>query len=174
MKITIVGAGIGGLSSAIALARPPHKHTITLLESAPQLAEVGAGVQLGPNAVKVWLDWGLGPALLAKAALPQTLYIYRWDDGRLLCETQIAGGFEGRFGAPYMVLHRAELHEVLRRHAVGLGVKVRVASRVVEYDFEGGTVMLEGGEVVKGDLVVAVDGEDRKVFCRLEHANRVR
>ena len=156
MKITIVGAGIGGLSAGLALAR--NGHSVTIYESAPQLAEVGAGVQMSPNAVKLFFEWGLGPDLLAKAALPQRLYIHNWKDGRVLGETKITPDFETRYGAPYIVVHRAEMHEILHRHAVRAGVIIHVASKVTEYDFEGGGFTLEGGQIVHADLVVAVDG----------------
>jgi salicylate hydroxylase len=156
MKVIIIGAGIGGLSAGLALARDGH--TVTIYESAPRLAEVGAGVQMSPNAVRLFFEWGLGPDLLAKAALPHSLYIHNWKDGRVLGQTKITPDFEKRYGAPYIVVHRAEMHEILHRHAVQAGVTVHVASKVVEYDFEGGAVTLESGQNVHADLVVAVDG----------------
>ena len=156
MQIIIIGAGIGGLSAGLALAR--NGHSVTIYESAPQLAEVGAGVQMSPNAVKIFFEWGLGPDLLAKAALPETLYVHNWRDGRILGATKITPDFERRYGAPYIVVHRAELHEILLRHAVRAGVTVHVASKITKYDFEGGAVTLESGQVGLADLVVAVDG----------------
>ena len=156
MQIVIVGAGIGGLSTSLALAR--NGHSVTIYESAPQLAEVGAGVQMSPNAVKLFFEWGLGPDMLAKAALPQSLYIHNWKDGRILGVTKITPDIEKRYGAPYIVVHRAEMHEILHRHAVQAGVTVHVASKVAEYDFEGGAITLENGQVVHADLVVAIDG----------------
>jgi 2-polyprenyl-6-methoxyphenol hydroxylase-like FAD-dependent oxidoreductase len=63
-------------------------------ESAPQLAEVGAGVQLGPNAVRIWFDWGLGPDLLEVALNLQELFIHNWKDGRTLGHYQIAGAWD--------------------------------------------------------------------------------
>jgi salicylate hydroxylase len=156
MKVIIVGAGIGGLSAGLALARSGH--SVTIYESAPRLAEVGAGVQMSPNAVKLFFEWGLGPDMLAKAALPQSLYIHNWKDGRVLGETKITPDFEERYGAPYIVVHRAEMHEILHRHALRAGVTVHVASKVIKYDFEGGAVTFESGRTVHADLVVAVDG----------------
>jgi salicylate hydroxylase len=156
MKIIIVGAGIGGLSASLALAR--NGHCVTIYESAPQLAEVGAGVQMSPNAVKLFFEWGVGPDLLEKAALPQSLYIHNWKDGRVLGETKITPDFEKRYGAPYIVVHRAEMHEILHRHAVRAGAAVHVASKVIKYDFEQGVITLEDGQTVQADLIVAVDG----------------
>lgn len=161
MNVVIVGAGIGGLSAGLALARSGH--SVTIYESAPRLAEVGAGVQMAPNAVKLFFEWGLGPDMLAKAALPRSLYIHNWKDGRILGETKITPEFEKRYGAPYIVVHRAEMHEILHRHAVQAGVSVHVASKVTEYDFEGGSIMLESGRTIHADLVVAVDGPSTPV-----------
>ncbi|EXJ69311.1 uncharacterized protein A1O5_07347 [Cladophialophora psammophila CBS 110553] len=155
MKIIIVGAGIGGLSAALALAL--QKHSVTVLESAPRLAEIGAGVQLTPNAIKFFFQWGLEGDILAKAAIPGTFFIHRWKDGRVLGSVDV-GGLEREYGAPYVVVHRGVLHEILHRHAVRAGAEVRVNSRVVEYDFEGGAVVLKDGLKMEADLVVACDG----------------
>jgi salicylate hydroxylase len=166
MKIIIVGAGIGGLSASLALAR--NGHSVTIYESAPRLAEVGAGVQMSPNAVKLFFEWGVGPNLLEKAALPQSLYIHNWKDGRVLGETKITPDFEKRYGAPYIVVHRAEMHEILHRHAVQAGVTVHVASKAIKYDFEQGIVTLEDGRTIQADLVVAIDGAPRPSKARTE------
>ncbi|KIX96462.1 uncharacterized protein Z520_07728 [Fonsecaea multimorphosa CBS 102226] len=155
MKIIIVGAGIGGLSAALALAL--QKHRVTVLESAPQLAEIGAGVQLTPDAIKFFFRWGLRDDIVAKAAFPGTFFIHHWKDGRVLGSVDVRG-LEGQYGAPYVVVHRGVLHEILHRHAVRAGAEVRVDSRVEEYDFEGGAVVVKGGERIEADLVVACDG----------------
>jgi salicylate hydroxylase len=156
MKIIIVGAGIGGLSAALALSL--KSHTVIVLESAPQLAEIGAGVQLNPDAIKFFFQWGLKEDILAKAAEPGTFFIHHWRDGSVLGSVDI-GRLEKEYGAPYVVVHRGVLHEILHRHAVRAGAEVRVNSRVVEYDFEEGAVVLKSGERMQADLVVACDGE---------------
>ncbi|KIX03918.1 uncharacterized protein Z518_07471 [Rhinocladiella mackenziei CBS 650.93] len=155
MRIIVVGAGIGGLSAALALSISGHR--VTILESAPQLAEIGAGVQLTPDAIKFFFQWGLRDDILSKAALPGSFFIHESKTGRVLREIKISE-LEGEYGAPYVVVHRGVLHEILHRHGVKAGAEVRVNSRVVEYEFENGAVVLKDGERVCADLVVCCDG----------------
>lgn len=155
MEIIIVGAGIGGLSAAFSLALSGH--TITVLESSPTLTELGAGIQLTPNSTRSFWNWGLGPDILSHAVLPSSFNIRRDTDDSLLTSVEF-GGFEERYGAPYIVVHRMDIQKVLYERAVEKGVSIRFGCRVVEYGFEEGKVRLEGGEEVRGDLVVACDG----------------
>lgn len=155
MKIIIVGAGIGGLSAALALSLQGH-HDVLILESAPQLAEIGAGVQLTPDAIKFFFRWGMRDDILAKAAMPGKFVIHQ-EQGPVLREIDIRA-LEDDYAAPYVVVHRGVLHEILHRHAVRAGAEVRVNARVVDYDFEGGSVVLKSGETLTAGLVVACDG----------------
>ncbi|PSN59395.1 salicylate hydroxylase [Corynespora cassiicola Philippines] len=157
MHIIIVGAGLAGLSTAISLSHSSTGHKILLLESAPQLAEVGAGVQLTPVATRQFLRWGLGPSLLAAAAVPENWLLRRGSDGEVLNCVPMRK-LEGVYGAPYIVVHRADLHRILHEHAVNRGVEFRLNSRVVEYGFEEGWLRLDNGEKLEADLVVACDG----------------
>ena len=155
MQIIIVGAGIGGLSAALSLSLAGHQ--ITILESASALAEIGAGVQLTPNATKFFWKWGLAPDILEHAVLPRSFNIRRDKDGGLLGQVPFKD-FEKRYGGPYIVVHRADIHRILHSHAVRAGARLRLKSKVVKYDFEAGSVILGDGEEIHADLVVAVDG----------------
>ncbi|KAE8380191.1 hypothetical protein BDV26DRAFT_145222 [Aspergillus bertholletiae] len=156
LNIAIVGAGIGGLSAAIALARDGHG--VTVYESTPELSEIGAGVQMSPNGVRHWLNWGINEDLWQKSSLPSELKMRRWKDGEFIARTELNPDFEKRFGAPYIVIHRAELHSVLYQHALKQGVNVKISSRAVDYDMDAPTITLATGEIIRPDLVVAVDG----------------
>lgn len=159
-----MGAGIGGLSAALSLSLTGHK--IIILESASALAEVGAGVQMSPNATKCFWKWGLGPDILANSALPESFNILRGSDGKSM-GTVPFGAFEEQYGAPYISIHRAAIHGILHRHAIRAGAELRLGSRVIHYDFEAGRVRLANGTELQADLVVAADGVNsvaRKAF----------
>lgn len=155
MEIIIVGAGIGGLSSSLALALAGHK--VTVIGSAPQLGEIGAGVQMAPNSTKYFWKWGLGPDILAEAALPGSFNIRGETDGTLI-RSVLFDGFTERYGGPYIVIHRADFHRILHQHAVKAGVEIELRSRVVEYDFDGGGIVIADGRRLQADLVIAMDG----------------
>ncbi|KAH7407169.1 salicylate hydroxylase [Cadophora sp. MPI-SDFR-AT-0126] len=161
MEILIIGAGIGGLSTALSLALSSQaqssSHTIALLESSPTVTELGAGVQLTPNSTRAFWKWGLGPSTISSSISPSSFNIRRDTDDSLLASVSFEG-FQERYGAPYVVVHRADIHRILHEACVRAGVKVRLGCRVVGYDVEGGGVTLESGEELRADLVVACDG----------------
>ncbi|KAF2628331.1 FAD/NAD(P)-binding domain-containing protein, partial [Macroventuria anomochaeta] len=157
MQIIIVGAGLAGLSTALALSHSSTTHLIILLESALALAEIGAGVQLTPIATRQFKAWNLEPQLLAASALPKAWNLRRGSDGKVLNRVPM-DKFEEWYGAPYVVVHRADLHRILHEAVVARGVEVRLDSRVEQYGVEEGWVRLLNGEKLEGDLVVACDG----------------
>lgn len=155
MKIIIVGAGIAGLSLAIALGQSGHQ--VTILDAAPQLAELGAGVQMTPQALRYLIRWGLKEHLLAESIIPKHLHVWDGSSGNLLGHVRIKQ-METRYGAPYIVVHRAVLHNILHRHAIKAGGELLLDSDVVDYDFANGAVQLRNGKRLTADLVVAADG----------------
>lgn len=156
MKIIIVGAGIAGLSLAIALGQLGHD--VLILEAATQLAEIGAGIQMTPQAVKYFFQWGLKDDILAESIVPRRIYVRDHRDGSVIGEVPISE-LDRRYGAPYIVVHRAVLHNILHRHAVRAGAQVRLGSRVAQYHFDAGGIELQSGDRLDADLVVAADGQ---------------
>lgn len=155
-KVIVVGAGLGGLATAIALARKGH--TVTVLEQASQLGEVGAGIQIPPNSSRLLLEWGLGPLLGDKTVEPEGISFRRWQTGHVIGYTKLVPEFRKRFNAPYYVVHRAHFHDALYRRAIELGINVLINHKTVDYDDTVPAVTLANGTVLTADLVVAADG----------------
>ncbi|MSR16098.1 MAG: FAD-binding protein [Gammaproteobacteria bacterium] len=110
-NIAVVGAGIGGLSAALALARRGFK--VQVNEQASALGEIGAGIHLSPNGNKVLYALGLRAALAAVAAPPQAISTRHYATGVPNFEGPLDAAFESRFGAPFHSFHRADLHGAL-------------------------------------------------------------
>lgn len=156
LKIIVVGAGLGGLSTAIALRRRGHR--VTVFEKAQGLGEVGAGIQVPPNSSRYLLQWGLGPYLQGKAVEPQAVRMRRWQSGEIISLTKLSPEFRSKYGAPYYVIHRADLQLAMYERALELGVEVKVNAGVEFFFAESAKIMLENGELHFADLIVAADG----------------
>ncbi len=109
--VTIAGAGIGGLAAALSLAR--RGFSVTVLERAPALEEVGAGIQVSPNASRILIGLGLGEALAARAVMPEAMVVRSAATGRTLATTELGAAIARKHGAPWWVIHRADLLAVL-------------------------------------------------------------
>ncbi len=107
----IVGGGIGGLAAALACSRAGSR--VALFERTPAFAEVGAGVQLGPNVTRVLHGWGLQAAMARVAAFPERLQVRNAVSGAELGVLRLGDAAVARYGAPYVTVHRADLHSVL-------------------------------------------------------------
>lgn len=110
-EILLVGGGIGGLATALALGQGGL--ATQLFEQSPAFTEVGAGIGLGPNAVRRLQGWGVWEALQAKGFVPSQLVVVDAKNGQQLGCLPMAKAFEQRYGAPYLTIHRADLHQVL-------------------------------------------------------------
>ncbi|KPM42900.1 hypothetical protein AK830_g3613 [Neonectria ditissima] len=155
LNIIIVGAGIGGLGAAIAVTKAGHRATV--LEQATDFIEVGAGVQVPPNAARELIRWGMGQKMDAISSKPSRINYRSWITGAPEGFTDLSRHRE-KYGAPYWQVYRPDYHTVLLDAAIAVGVKVRKGQMVVEYNPEEASVVLESGEIVSGDLVIASDG----------------
>ena len=158
MKVVVAGAGIGGLCSAIALTKVGFE--VEVVERAPALTEIGAGIQLSPNAVKGLAGLGVAEAVLAMSSEPQTLEMRIGRTGEKVFSIPIAKDARKRYGAPYLHIHRADLIEILRRAADFAGVRIRLNTRVAAYVREdtGLRIGLDTGAIIAADLLVGADG----------------
>lgn len=157
-QLLVVGGGMGGLAAGVACARAGW--AVRLFEQAAQFSEVGAGLQLGPNATRILADWGLDQPLVAVAAFPQQLRVRSALDGRDLAEMRLGTEFNLRYGAPYATIHRADLQGLLLEAARGAGVELKLSARVagVVDSADGVAVSIAGGFETRGDALVAADG----------------
>ena len=149
---------MGGLAAAVACIRAGWD--ARLYEQAAQFSEVGAGIQLGPNATRILDDWGLDGALSAVAAFPQRLRVRSALDGTQLGLMRLGSAFTKRYGAPYATVHRADLQGLLLDAARRAGVYLKLSSPVTAVLPFGDAVGLRIGEgrEVEGDALVGADG----------------
>jgi salicylate hydroxylase len=156
LRIVIVGAGIGGLAAACALRQRGFE--VAIFERADKLEEVGAGLQIGPNGVRVLRALGLGEELRRDAFEPTNMVSLKWDDASLRFREPMRGYYLEKFGVPYMTAHRADIHAMLHE-AVG-DVPLRLSAHCVGADTVNGTAVacFSDGTQAEGDVVVAADG----------------
>ena len=156
LNVTVVGAGLGGLTAAAALLK--YGCDVTVLEQAGELGEIGAGVQLSPNAMKVMRALGLEEQVLGVSFEPGNHVIRSWKSGRVLSSTQLKGALHAAYGAGYYGFHRADLHQVLQKAVPAERVRLGVKCSKVRADAHGATVVLEDGSEIASDVVVGADG----------------
>ncbi len=158
-KILIAGAGIGGLSAASCLMKAGHK--VEIHEQAPQLGEVGAGIQISANAMHVLRHLGLEQAI-TKVGVRPGAYVFRlFDTGEEIQRFALSDEHERLHGAPYTQLHRADLHDILAAKAREFdpGV-VQLNHKAVGFseNEEGVELRFEDGSCAHGDMLIGGDG----------------
>ena len=126
-KVLIVGGGIAGLASGLALARAHAE--VRIFERAPALTEVGAGVQLGPNVTRILNAWGMLPAIEKVATYPANLHARNAKSGEVLATLPLSN-MTTRYGSPYITIHRADLQNALLEKVQALGIDVQCDSTV--------------------------------------------
>ncbi|HEX3990077.1 MAG TPA: FAD-dependent monooxygenase [Acetobacteraceae bacterium] len=155
-RIAIIGAGIGGLSAAVSLRQAGFQ--VDVYEQAPELTEVGGGINMGPNACRVLFRLGLGPALDHVGVRPLTGHQRRWDDGRTLQKAPLNPRCEQLYGAPHMTFHRRDLLGVI---ASGMTAEqVHLGHRFAGFTDHGDHVeaWFENGARITTDVLVGADG----------------
>ena len=156
LSVAIVGAGIGGLALAAFLRKLGMEARI--YEQASQFARVGAGIQMTPNAMKVLRGLGVEERLCEVAYQPPFARSREWDTGRVTSEMPVKGAMLAQFGAPFLFLHRADLHAALEsqvpRECVDLNRKLVGISQ----SGNGVTLSFADGTRVTADAVIGADG----------------
>ncbi|KAJ7619762.1 hypothetical protein DFH06DRAFT_1010944 [Mycena polygramma] len=155
LQIVIVGGGIGGLSAASCLGRAGHR--ITVIERASEIADLGGGIQVGPNLSRLLVRWGLGKQLEKVATKPEAITFLRYSDGERIGWTKWGSAMEKDYGAPYYHIHRVDLLQMLHTLAAPY-MKLRLNSKVVSVNPSAAYVTLANGERIHGDLIIGADG----------------
>jgi len=157
-ELLVAGGGIAGLAAALAATRAGWQ--TRLFEQADTFSETGAGIQLGPNATRILRQWGVLEAVLAVAACPRRLRVRDAQDGRELAAMPLGEGFEQRYGAPYLTIHRADLHSALLQAVQEGGTRLHPSTRVESVASLQAVVQARtsAGAEVEGDALAAADG----------------
>jgi 2-polyprenyl-6-methoxyphenol hydroxylase-like FAD-dependent oxidoreductase len=158
-SIIVAGGGIGGLAAALALANKGRRSIV--LEQSAQFGEIGAGIQLAPNAFHAFDALGIGERARKGAVFVDELVLMDAAAGQRIVGIPVGERFRTRFGNPYAVVHRADLHDALLDACRARGlVDLRVSSRVSRYDHDGSGVIvsLASGERLEGAALIGADG----------------
>lgn len=162
-RVTVVGGGIGGLTAATAMAQAGFR--VTLLEAAPKFGDIGAGVTLSPNAMKGLDHIGVCEAVASAGIEPTRQRIQHWQDGRTLLPIERTSA-RAKYGAPYVTIHRADLHAILVNAAEAAEVSLMNDAAAIATD--GTSVTLHDGRKIAGDVLIGADGLKSVVRQRFE------
>ena len=157
--VIIAGGGIGGLAAALALARKGFRSVV--LEQAPEFGEIGAGIQIAPNAWHALDALGVGQLVKKQAVFIESLLMMDGVTGEKIIDIPLDARFARRFGNPYAVTHRADIHGSLLDGCKALPelIELRTKTRVTGFENEasGVAVMTDGG-AIRGTALVGADG----------------
>src|ERR1700730_19086254 len=154
-RIAIIGGGIGGLAAALALERRGAE--VTVYEQSPVHGEIGAGLNLTPNAVKALRALGLDAEIEAIGWGSEFLMIRSWKSGRFISHVR-RGDYRQKFGAPNLTVHRADLLDVLRGALRTTEIRLGKRAVAVEAGNRGAAVRFADGSTIEGDIAVGADG----------------
>lgn len=159
LPIVVSGGGIGGLACALALAQKGFR--VTVCEQAPQFGQVGAGLQVAPNALSVLDALGVGAEVKQHALLIEQMVMMDGISGDAVCRIPCDVHFQERFGNPYAVTHRADVHgPLLRACEAHDRVDLRTNVRIIRYAQDDGCVSLttDTGETLQAAALIGADG----------------
>jgi salicylate hydroxylase len=155
-RVAVIGAGIGGLAAACALREAGFE--VVVYERTTELGEVGAGLQLGPNAVKVLRALGIEQLLRPLAFEPTNIVSVAWDDAHLRFREPLKAAAAAQFGAPYLTAHRADLHALLLAKLPRDTIHLEAQCNGVSSHNATAAAHFADGLAAEADIVVGADG----------------
>jgi 3-hydroxybenzoate 6-monooxygenase len=172
LPVLVSGGGIGGLAAALALVRQGFH--VQVFEQAPEIGEIGAGIQLGPNAFHAFDALGVGDKARGRAVYTDCMVMHDAIDAQLVGRLETGEAFRQRFGNPYAVIHRADIHGSLLEGAVETGrVQFFTSTRIesIEQDEAARTVTAidQNGKRWVGQALIGADGG--KSVVRTQYVN---
>lgn len=170
LPVLVAGGGIGGLAAALALVRQGFQ--VQVFEQAPEIGEIGAGIQLGPNAFHAFDALGVGDKTRSRSVFTDYMVMHDAIDAYQVGKIETGEAFRKRFGNPYAVIHRVDIHKSLLEGAVETGkVEFFTNTRIekVEQDADSVTLTDQNGKQWKGVAVIGADGG--KSVVRKQYVN---
>src|SRR5437773_2933952 len=156
ISVAVIGGGIGGLTAALSLRQAGYE--VDVYEQAPELTQIGGGINMGPNAARILRRLGLAEGLDREGVRPLVTHQRRWQDGRTLQRAPLNPLCEELYGAPHITIHRADLLAVI---ASGFPTeRIHLGHRLVglEGESDGTETRFENGARITADVVVGADG----------------
>lgn len=170
LPVIVAGGGIGGLAAALALVR--QGFAVKVLEQSPQIGEIGAGIQLGPNAFHAFDALGVGEKARSRAVYTDYMIMHDAIDEYVVGRIPTGEAFRQRFGNPYAVIHRVDVHTSLLEGAQETGrVEFQTSARVecIEQDADSVTAFDQAGRAHRGVALIGADGV--KSVVRAQYVN---
>ncbi|MFW0787954.1 FAD-dependent monooxygenase [Gordonia sp. CPCC 206044] len=166
-RVLIAGGGIGGAAAALAMARKGA--SVTLFEKSAEFGEVGAGLQIGPHGSRMLEAWGLLDAALARGVLPGNLVFRDAVTSAELTRLNLGAEFRARYGGPYFVIHRSDLHALLIEAARAAGAELLTGQTVTDVVTEHSRAVLSTADGVahEADVVLAMDGLKSRLRAKI-------
>jgi 6-hydroxynicotinate 3-monooxygenase len=160
-SIAVIGAGIGGLTAAALLHR--HGYDVQVYEQARRFARIGAGIQQSSNAIKVLRTLGLEPRLREAAFQPSSWNNREWDTGAVRYELPLGPGFEERYGAPYLLMHRCDPHAAVQAAVPPDRIHLDRELLALEQGDSGVSMRFADGSTSTADALIGADGVHSRV-----------
>jgi len=165
LRIAVIGGGIGGLTAALSLRQAGFE--VNVYEQAPELTQIGGGINMGPNAVRILRRLGLATGLDREGVRPLSTHQRRWQDGRTLQRAPLNPLCEQLYGAPQITIHRADLLEVIASRFPA--ERLYLGHCLAGLDDKGDSIeaWFENGVRVTADILVGADGINSTVRAAL-------